>query len=927
MDAGGEEGKGEKGEEEGGGGVLLMPNATTALRSVLETLVRCPQALPSRGSVEVDKKGSEGEKVRVGVLEPIYGATRKMITEYLVKNYDCEAIPIRPLRPEGGERKTKEGSEGEEEYSRFCKSIWRERLSREGASLFEEELQYFIPALNNAYEEGLDILICDHIASQTGRCLPLMGVVEWCREKGVTLVVDGTGVADFFSLREMCQKRRKDVASTSTNTTPVFRPDDGWPDYYVLSTHKWLGNSKTCAIVRVGEGAPSCPLPVGISFGYDSSLFLKEEPGRGNLWNGKRGGEGGKGVWERQVNAHLWVGMTDYVPFVTLAVAVGIYLKAGKGKLFGKEVGEKGREGGLGWLLERGLKKAGMTSMLTGGGEGGDSFVRVVTTCPVLRTEGVKGGEGGEGVVRLQEVMDDMGIRVSVKEFEGWQFVRLGVNSYISFFDFEILSSFLGYNGGKRGGAGERRWEKGLLSRKEGEEMVKREIEWRYVASQKMVDCFFSVVRPLLSSPSSVPTPSLFLISHLLRYCAWGIDCSQVMNKTLDDISLETTQPWITPLPQDETEAKQIILSLLSSPSPHHLIRTKVVDAIRSSSLSLPLSLVSFHGAVLSFLPRLHHLLEKCIETMHNYPLAFDSSCLPSPSLPRNPFSSACFFPLPPVSPPQNKLLWRGKKTDPSPFFVSQYLVSNQEYLSFFSSSSYSDPRWWSSSPSSSTSPSLHPPRWVIKPQNHYRLRVGAGGTEEEMRWEWPIEVTLREATAFCRWKNEQLFREEGGKKGKEGGNWEVSLMNLEQWKGLVMEKREEFGDGRCNTALREFGSPSPVNFFGSPLAPSPLDPPQSLLSSLPTSLSSDIYDLEGNVWQHCTPTSPLPLDDISLPVIEGRDSLLVGGSWATVWAQSGQGKQEQGGTGGNRGEKLSEEARLMLGGFRYVVCSKEGEK
>lgn len=74
----------------------------------------------------------------------------------------------------------------------------------------------------------MTVLCCDEISSQTGRILPLEAVGQWCEEKGILLIVDGTQGIDF------------------SNTSQKLK----YVDYYVLSTHKWLGNVKTAGIVR-----------------------------------------------------------------------------------------------------------------------------------------------------------------------------------------------------------------------------------------------------------------------------------------------------------------------------------------------------------------------------------------------------------------------------------------------------------------------------------------------------------------------------------------------------------------------------------------------------------------------------------------------------------------------------------------------------
>ena len=957
--------KGEEGIDAGrGGGVLLMPNATTSLRSILETLVRCPHSLPSR------VRSEERRHVRIGVLEPIYGATRKMINDYLVKSFPCVSVSIRPIRRW---LSPNQDFRGEEERP---KSVWERRLTSEGLSLFEEEPAFFLDALNLAHfgelcdhssREGggegskkgsLDILICDHVASQTGRTLPLLPIIEWCRSHSVVLVVDGTGLPDFFSLRELCEKRRLAVNSGGKNgkeernfqsekggekggeekgATELEgekenreRPDDGWPEYYVLSTHKWIGNVKTCSVVRVGAGAPCCPLPVGISFGYDSSLFLEKEPGRGNWWNGRKGARGfqdGKEkqeMWEKQVNAHMWVGMTDYVPFITLAVAISIYLREGRRNLVQ-----------CANLLKEGLHRAGLTSMLcTNSGAGGTSHqgLRVLTTCPILRTEGVH--IEGKGGFLLQEVMDDVGIRASCKLFEGWQFLRIGVNSYLSRFDFDVVANFLGHQLHR----GVLRWEAGLISQEEGAALKKREIEWEYLASQSMVDCLISAaVFPLLED-SEVLFHQNPLLLDLLRFSSWmGIDCSFLVpplgesnkKKLYEDIIGAKTSGFPTPESVAQSgggENKGLFhnenfTSLLST---QRLIRSEVVKAIRTQPLVLPLHSDSFHAIVLAFVQHVYGLLGACVEILHDCPLpppSISSSpiCHPNLASPINPFLSACSFCGPnllPLETPQNQLLKceGGKVVQPDlddgsavvtavpPFLVSKYLVSNSEYLDFVTSEAYYDPCWWS--PSSSAPPPF-PPRWRRKSPSDQKNPGCSVGRQEgkmglywlrtlteevEMRWDWPVEVTMREATAFCRWKNGQLGYREN----------EVSLMSFLQWKVLMKERREApAGDRRCNMSLREFSSPCPVNYFDSTLCSS----------------SEKIYDVEGNVWQHCSSSlreysqSPASTDCPPPMAVMGRDSVLVGGSWDTT----GCGWSSNDGFG------------LLLGGIRYVKRMRYG--
>ena len=52
--------------------------------------------------------------------------------------------------------------------------------------------------------------------------------------------------------------------------TQAFEFEDvNHSDYWVMSTHKWLGNVKTSGFLIYGDNALVPNSPVGISFGYD----------------------------------------------------------------------------------------------------------------------------------------------------------------------------------------------------------------------------------------------------------------------------------------------------------------------------------------------------------------------------------------------------------------------------------------------------------------------------------------------------------------------------------------------------------------------------------------------------------------------------------------------------------------------------------
>lgn len=122
---------------------------------------------------------------------------------------------------------------------------------------------------------------------------------NWCRSKGVVLVIDGTQQFDFTGPKEQL-KARLDNA-----------------DYYIVSTHKWIGNIKTCGVVRLGAGndgeAPRLLCPNGVSFGWNK-----------NLWDSGTD----------TTNAFTWTGMSDvYVAYIVLETAMKYYNVYGEKQL------------------------------------------------------------------------------------------------------------------------------------------------------------------------------------------------------------------------------------------------------------------------------------------------------------------------------------------------------------------------------------------------------------------------------------------------------------------------------------------------------------------------------------------------------------------------------------------------------------------
>ena len=69
------------------------------------------------------------------------------------------------------------------------------------------------------------------VSSQSGRILPLEAVASFCEEHNIVVVVDGTQ-----SCQLLLSAQKKQILDRV--------------DFFVMSTHKWIGNLKTCGLIR-----------------------------------------------------------------------------------------------------------------------------------------------------------------------------------------------------------------------------------------------------------------------------------------------------------------------------------------------------------------------------------------------------------------------------------------------------------------------------------------------------------------------------------------------------------------------------------------------------------------------------------------------------------------------------------------------------
>ncbi len=199
------------------------------------------------------------------------------------------------------------------------------------------------------------------------------------------------------------------------------------------------------------------------------------------------------------------------------------------------------------------------------------------------------------------------------------------------------------------------------------------------------------------------------------------------------------------------------------------------------------------------------------------------------------------------------------EKIELNHFKVSQYLVSNKEFLDFVEDDGYKKLNYWSDEGKSWLEFSnFKKPKFWIKKDKTYYLRVML--EEITLPWSWPVEVNYHEAKAFCAWKSQKMN--------------EKLRLPLEAEYNLIRNELEanqpdwEVAPGNIN--LEYFTSPSPINSFESP---------------------NQVFDIIGNVWQWSEDCifgfegfrPHQAYDDFSLPTFDGKHALIKGGSWIST--------------------------------------------
>lgn len=216
-------------------------------------------------------------------------------------------------------------------------------------------------------------------------------------------------------------------------------------------------------------------------------------------------------------------------------------------------------------------------------------------------------------------------------------------------------------------------------------------------------------------------------------------------------------------------------------------------------------------------------------------------------------------------------------------FEASKYLVSNGEFLEFVKDGGYNKPELFSAEGKEwlDFTQAKHPTFWIKEEDDKYFLREI--NREIPLPLNYPVDINVYEAEAFCKYKSLQL-------------GYEVRLPSEDEYYRLY--DYVNAGHKDANIGLKQFNQ-SPVDKYE----------------------FDGFYDVTGNVWQwSLTPTYPFddfethPIyDDFTTPTFDDRHALMKGGSFISL------------------GNEILREARYAFrkhffqhAGFRYVKSDNE---
>ncbi|KAG9400591.1 hypothetical protein AC1031_010807 [Aphanomyces cochlioides] len=222
-----------------------------------------------------------------------------------------------------------------------------------------------------------------------------------------------------------------------------------------------------------------------------------------------------------------------------------------------------------------------------------------------------------------------------------------------------------------------------------------------------------------------------------------------------------------------------------------------------------------------------------------------------------------------------------GSKTiEVGPFRASSQLISNGEFWQFVKDSGYLTQRYWSTTGWAwrAFRNTKWPQFWRPDgPQGSHRYKLRAIFDELPMQWDWPVQVNLHEAQAYCRWKNEK----DGNAKT------EYYHVTTEPMHHLLREPRDR-ADHPVPSEEAILALPSGATMTTSAGRNTNLSHASfSPVDAMPAN-SLGFRDVFGNAWQWCEDNmSALPgfqvhpiYDDFTVPCFDGEHNIIMGGSF-----------------------------------------------
>lgn len=207
---------------------------------------------------------------------------------------------------------------------------------------------------------------------------------------------------------------------------------------------------------------------------------------------------------------------------------------------------------------------------------------------------------------------------------------------------------------------------------------------------------------------------------------------------------------------------------------------------------------------------------------------------------------------------------------------ASKFMISNGEFFDFVNSGGYLEPSNWSQLGWEwrCFRNTKWPQFWVPDgPSGSHQYKLRALFDVVPMQWDWPAQVNLHEAQAFCKWKNER----------DSNRDQVVYHLNTEPLHQLMRNKADRSANVESDdilTVRTKMAMETGKNLNVSYMSFSPVD------AMAPT--AAGFHDVFGNAWEWCEDMfSALPgfqlhkyYDDFSAPCFDGEHHVIMGGSF-----------------------------------------------